>query len=320
MKVPRQGGWGRQKASPGPAEAHREAVRDAREEEDAVARRERSERRAQQREDWQLRLRGAAVETKRRLRPVGTGIRAFLGRIAPPISGGLLALLRLPVVGMVRLLDGITDAIVWVRPRLRALASGFGALVVRWVTPVNTVAFVALVAAVSLGASQFLDYRGVAVGADLYEGEVGTVAPAPKTDIEVAGAAHLYLLLPVAVAAIVLTMAVALGRWQLGRYLLGLGLLTVIVSLAIDLPTGLDTGTSGAAYASSDVELLEGFWVQLFTGAVLALCGFLLGRYAREESEPRPSPVDSAPRWRPPGLSSGQREEPGGPPPWEAGA
>lgn len=271
-----------------------------------------------------MRLRGGALETNRRLRPVGSGIRAFLGRIAPPISSGLLALVGVLATGVATVLDGMTGAVGWVRPRLLSLAAAFGRLVVRWVTPVNTVAFVALVAAVALGVSQFLDYRGVAVGADLYGGEVGTVAPPPFTDVEDAGAAHLYLLLPVAVAAVVLTLATAMGRRRLGRYLLGLGLLTVLVSLAIDLPTGLEAGTSGDAYASSDVELLEGFWIQLFTGAVIALCGFLLTRYVRDEPRPPARPAGSGRRWRLPGFSSEQHEQvpgpSGAPPPRKAGA
>ena len=324
MRVPRRGRESSEKPSPGPSEAQREAVQAARAEADAVARRERAQRRELQSEDWQIRLRGGALEAKRRLAPVGRNLRAFLGRIAPPISSALLALLRLPVVGVAKVLDGATGAVGWARPRLGSLASAFAALVVRRVTPVNAVAFVALVAAVSLGVSQVLDYRGVAVGGELYEGEVGTVAPAPLTDVEKAGAAHLYLLLPIAVAAIVLTVAAAMGRWGLGRVLAGLGLLTVLVTLAIDLPTGLNAGNSGDAYASSDVELLEGFWIQLFTGTVIALCGFLLARYVKAEHESPASHAESGTGWRPPGLSSRKRErsgEPSGnPPAWRAGA
>jgi hypothetical protein len=294
MRVPRQGPWGRRKASSGPSDAHRDAVRAAREEADSVARRERTERRSSQGEDWQTRLKGSALETRRRLRPAGRGLRAFLGRIAPPITRGLLALVRLPVVLVLALLEAATAAVGWIRPRLRSLASGFGSLVVRYVTPVNTVAFVCLVAAVSLGVSQFMDYRGVAVGADLYEGEVGTVAPAPLRDVETAGSAHLFALLPVAAAVVVLTLMAARGRWGLGRIIGGLGLLAMLVTLAIDLPTGLEGGTSGGAYASSDVELLDGFWIQLFTAAVIALCGFLLARYAREEREEAPPLIPTA--------------------------
>jgi len=326
MRVPRQGRERRQKASSGPSEAHREAVRAARAEGDAVAQRERSDRRAAQSEDWWMRLRGGALETRRRLRPVGRGLRAFLGRIAPPISRGLLALVRLPAIGVARLLQGVTGAIAWARPRLVSLASAFAALVVRWVTPVHTVAFVGLIAAAALGVSQFHDYRGVAVGADLYEGEVGTVAPAPLTDVETTGSAHLYLLLPVAVAALVLTVVTAWGRWELGRVLYGLGLLAVVVTLAIDLPTGLEAGTSGNAYASSDVELLDGFWIQLFSSLVIVLCGFLLARYVKGEPGPPATPAAGRrPRERP-GISTDKRKEPrgpnpsGAPPPWEAGA
>jgi hypothetical protein len=317
--------------STGPSDAHRDAVRTASEEAALVTERERAERRATQGDDWQMRLRGGALETRRRLRPAGRGLRAFLGRIAPPISRGLLAIVRLPVALVLRLLEAAQGAIGWARPRLAALASGFGALVVKHVTPVNTVAFVCLVAAVSLGVSQFMDYRGVAVGADLYEGEVGTVAPPPLRDVETAGSAHLYLLLPVAIAAIALTFLIARGRQELWRILCGLGVLVVLVSLAVDLPRA-DLGQT-TPFASSDVELLDGFWIQLFTGAVIALCGYLFGRYSKEE-QPRPAspPTLSSPETvsfrverpdRDPLAPPEDSPAPGrsGPlPPWEAGA
>ena len=51
----------------------------------------------------------------------------------------------------------------------------------RVVTPERAVAFVVIAAAIILAASQFVDYRGVEIGAPAYAG-VESVAPAPQTD------------------------------------------------------------------------------------------------------------------------------------------
>ena len=266
MKVPRQGSW----PSGGGSSDHSDTPQDAVPETTRGA-------------DSQLPLKGGAVETQRRLRPVGHGLRAVLGRIAPPISRGLIALVQIPVALVVKLQEMGARAGGWVVRRARALASGLAGSLARTVTPVRTVALVCLVAAVTLGVSQFMDYRGVAVGADLYQGDVASVAQAPLRDVETAGSAHLYALLPIAAAAIVLTAMIVLGRPELWRWLFGLGLLALLVTLAIDLPTGLEAGTSGSAYASSDVEMLDGFWIQLCSAAIIALSGYLLGRYTQAE-------------------------------------
>ena len=56
----------------------------------------------------------------------------------------------------------------------------------RVVTPERAVAFVVIAAAIILAASQFVDYRGVEIGAPAYAG-VESVAPAPQTDVETTG-------------------------------------------------------------------------------------------------------------------------------------
>ena len=88
----------------------------------------------------------------------------------------------------------------------------------RTVTPVRTLAFVCAGASVALAASQFVDYRGVAVGAPAYEGEIGTVAPAPLTGLETAGSAHAYALVPLAAIALLLAVATARGAGGWGAW------------------------------------------------------------------------------------------------------
>jgi hypothetical protein len=155
----------------------------------------------------------------------------------------------------------------------------------RVVTPSRAVAAVVLAAAVLLGVSQFVDYRGVGIGVPLYEG-IEAVAPPPQTDRQLAGSAHSYILLPVAVLALG-AMAFALrGRWQLGRAISLLGVVGIAVSLLIDIPAGLDEGDAALGFEGAEAMLVEGFWVQLASSAVLVVTGLLLGRYVRLECGP----------------------------------
>lgn len=152
----------------------------------------------------------------------------------------------------------------------------------RVVTPRRAVAAVILGAAVLLGVSQFVDYRGVGIGTPQYQG-VEAVAPPPQTDREPAGAAHAYALLPVAVLAIGALGFALRGRWRLGRAVSVLGLVGIAVSLLIDVPQGLDEGSAALSFEGAEAELIDGFWVQLAASAVLVVVGVLLGRYVRAE-------------------------------------
>jgi len=155
----------------------------------------------------------------------------------------------------------------------------------RVVTPRRAVAAVVLCAAVLLGVSQFVDYRGVGIGAPLYEG-VEAVAAAPQTDREPAGSAHAYALLGVAILAIGALAFALRGRWRLGRAVSLLGAAGIAVSLLIDVPKGLDEGSDALAFEGAEAMLIEGFWVQLAASAVLLVTGVLLGRYVRAERQP----------------------------------
>jgi hypothetical protein len=196
--------------------------------------------------------------------------------VAPYITRGLLLLLKLPAALILLLLEVTQTSLRWLRTTLGAAGTAVGRALSRAVTPVRTLLVVGAAAAVALGVSQFFDYHGVAVGAPEYAGEVGTVAPAPLTGTHPAGDAHLYVLLPVAIAALALIVAVYRGRSDLARWVAICGLVGVAVSLAIDLPQGLDAGRDGLAFSGADAVLLQGFWAQLFASATLVLCGGLL--------------------------------------------
>jgi hypothetical protein len=164
-----------------------------------------------------------------------------------------------------------------------------GALVARMarvLTPERGVALVTLAAATCLVVSQFIDYRGVEVGQPAYA-EVSSIAPAPMVDVEEAGEAHAYLLIPLAaLAAALAVVALATRRWQLGRLVALAGLVGVAVVLLIDLPKGLDEGSVAIGYAGAHAALREGFYAELAASAVLVICGLLLSINLRRARRP----------------------------------
>ncbi len=146
----------------------------------------------------------------------------------------------------------------------------------RWLTPERALVAVIVGAAVCLGASQFVAYRGVEVGQPQYV-DVSSVAPAPQTDRVDAGAAHAYVLLPLALIAVAIAVvALTTRRWRLARLVSVIGLVGIAVSLAIDLPKGLDAGDANTAFEGANATLTEGFYAQLAASAAMVLCGWVL--------------------------------------------
>jgi hypothetical protein len=160
------------------------------------------------------------------------------------------------------------------------------------VRPAHGVLAACVGAAVALAASQFLDYRGISVGTPAYSG-VENVAPAPPIGQDQAGSAHAWVMLPLAALALVSVVLAARGRWRAARLLVPIGVAVVVVTLAIDLPKGLDEGSAAVAYEGAKASLLEGFWSQLAAGVVLIACAPLLGLYLR----PGGAPAAERRRW-----------------------
>jgi hypothetical protein len=264
-------------------------------------------------DDPTARVRSEARATAKRERAELRRARAqaWAGRIAPYFSRALMLIFTVPAALIALLLTGATAALGWLRDRTVPTALGVADFLSIHVRPAGTVAFVAAAAAVALGVSQFYDYSGVEVSASLYAGEVGTKASVPLTDLERAGDAHLWVLLPVALAALVLTWQTYRGRWRLGRLVGALGLLAVLVSLAIDLPQGLDSGRAGVSFSDTQAAVIEGFWAQLSAAAVLVFCGPLLGSYVRKASAPGDLRRRGGDRsWRLSGLRRPRRPRP----------
>jgi hypothetical protein len=158
----------------------------------------------------------------------------------------------------------------------------FGAAAVRLgareITPVRAVTAVSLVAIAVLAASQFTEYREVRAGVNAYQDVDEVVgAPAVPGSSRDTGSAHAYVVLALAVAAAVLLAMALRGRWRMARLLAVVGALTVLISVFIDAPKGLDEGPAAAqAFTNEQARLLAGFWAQLSAGVVLLVTGPLL--------------------------------------------
>ncbi len=116
-------------------------------------------------------------------------------------------------------------------------------------------------------------------------------------DTDIAGHAHGWVMLPLALLALV---ALVLGAHRPPprgvALLVPIGIAVVAISLAVDAPKGLDEGAAAIAYEGATATPAEGFWMQIATGAVLIACGLMLPLLpapgaAPEPCGPRPSPA-----------------------------
>lgn len=143
-------------------------------------------------------------------------------------------------------------------------------------TPQRAICLTILASAGLLVAAQFVDYRAVEIGQPSYAG-LPAAAP-PTVGARTAGAAHSYLLIPVALAAAALALAAIRNerRRGVGRVIFVLGLLSLAVVLLVDLPAGLDAGAEAARFSGAKAVLYDGFYAQIAAAAGLMLGGALL--------------------------------------------
>jgi hypothetical protein len=177
----------------------------------------------------------------------------------------------------------------FVLPLLEAaghLAGHVLAVAQREVTPVRAALAAAAGTGILLVASQFADYTSVSIGAEQYSG-IDSVAPAPEVEGSAAraGSAHAWIGVPLGLAAVAIAIACATGRSRFAWWLAPIGLVTIVVSLAVDVPKGLDEGDTEIAYEGAEAMLLGGFWVQLACGVMLVALAPLLTSLLRPNGD-----------------------------------
>jgi hypothetical protein len=238
-------------------------------------------------------LRSASTSGARAtVRQAQPGVRRLFGSLGRALGWLLIWPLRLASL-IERAIILLITGLAWLGRRTLAIAE-------RYATPERVLVLVTGGAAACLVVSQFVAYRGVEVGQPQYSA-VSSIAPAPQTDRIDAGAAHAYVLIPLAAVAVAIAVVALLsGRWRLGRLVSLVGLIGIAISLAIDLPKGLDAGTAGAAFAGAKATMTEGFYAQLAASAALVLCGWVLSINLRQAAAParRRGPRRSEPRPR----------------------
>lgn len=209
---------------------------------------------------------------------LGSLLRPPLSRVAPIVARAAIAPLQLGAA----LLGYIASAIEWLqrvyRDRLVPALSGTVTLSSQRLTPRLVAAACAVASSGLLIGSQFLEYRGIAVGAPLYKGEIAVDAPAPITATATAGDAHYWVIIPIAVlAALAAVLALNRGNRMLAISVSALGAAAIAVTLAVDLPRGLDP-VNALPYSDAAPRLLGGFWAELFAGLALLVSGVMLTR------------------------------------------
>jgi len=213
-------------------------------------------------------VRATLVELRRTAGFFRALILAGLDRLGPAVrwlTAALLELLRATgtaLSGLGRLLAGA--------------AAGLGKAVValdRHSTPRRALFVVVGAGIAALVASQFLDFRATEVGQAVYD-PIQDITRAPQIDVLNPIDAHWFLLLAVgAIALAGLAGAALTGRRVFSGLIALAGVVTVAVTLLVDLPQGLDTAVAEISYSGVAAVLLSGFWVQLAAGFVLAVGG-----------------------------------------------
>lgn len=159
--------------------------------------------------------------------------------------------------------------------RIAARAATTGAAVL---TPRRAIGLTVAASGALLVVSQFLDYHGVRIGQPGYAG-LPQVAKAPTVDLQTAGHAHSYVLVPVGAIGILLGLVLILRGGRAGRLAalgaIAAGAASVAVILLIDLPHGHDVGALSSRFAGASAVLEKGFSAELAAAGGMLLCGLL---------------------------------------------
>jgi hypothetical protein len=148
-------------------------------------------------------------------------------------------------------------------------------------TPRRAIGLVMAASGALLVVSQFIDYHAVQIGlTNAFESPAGVeVAKSPTVDLQTAGHAHSYVLVPVGALVVLLGLVVI---WRGGRGARRAALATIVagaasvaVILLIDLPHGHDVGALASRFAGASAVLEKGFSAELAAAGAMLLSGVL---------------------------------------------
>ncbi len=262
-------------------------------------------------------VRVVGFEIRRTASFIGSGIIAALAALGPIFSA--------VGMGLVWLIEKIGEGLKAARKltaRALVVAGHFIVAIDRVVTPHRALILVGGVAAILLGISQYKGLGSIEIGQAGYSG-IEDLARAPAIDKTTPAGVHTQILVPIAAVAFVAVAVIALGTVgnlarRLSRFrrfaamvLVAIGVLTLAVTLLIDLPDATDTTEASLAYAGAQARLLSGFWLELVAGAALMVTGIALllePAPGKARSRQRERRSDESPRSMP-----GQRAMRGGP-------
>jgi hypothetical protein len=177
-------------------------------------------------------------------------------------------------------------ALALVESTLRALgrsAARAATAIAAVLTPRRAIGLTIAAAGALLVVSQFMDYHGVQIGEQVELLDGVQSAPPPTVDLQTAGHAHAYALVPVGAIVVALGLVLILRGGRAGR-LAALGTIvagaaSLAVILLIDLPSGLDVGAQSSRFAGASAVLERGFAAELAAAGGVVLGGVLY--YAR---------------------------------------
>ena len=160
--------------------------------------------------------------------------------------------------------------------RAAGLAARTATAASRVLTPRRALGLTIAAAGVALVASQFLDYHGVQIGQPGYADLPQVVAAPPTVDLQRAGEAHSWLLVPLGAIGVLSGLAATTRR---GARAALVAALAAAVSLAIvalvDLPQGLDAGAQTSRFAGASAVLEQGFYAELASAGAMLMAGLL---------------------------------------------
>ncbi|MCB0870721.1 MAG: hypothetical protein KDB52_07810 [Solirubrobacterales bacterium] len=227
------------------------------------------------------------------MRVVGFEVRRTASFIGGSIIAGLAALG--PVfssvgMGLVWLIERVGEGLKVLARLIARVVAAAGRLAIaldRVITPHRALILVSAVAAVLLGISQYKGLGSIEIGQAGYSG-IEDLARAPAIDKTTPAGVHTQIFVPIAAVAFLSVLVIALGgvgtmakrlagfRRLASMILVTIGLLTLVVTLLIDLPEATDTTEAALAYSGVQARILGGFWLELAAGAALAVTGLAL--------------------------------------------